>query len=280
MAVEVPSLADHLADGIDFLHWGPGTLSANGNDGLPEVEHIRGQRVFQAFPSAHLVKPEEGHQQRTSDEHHHLDRLGVGHRAHATQRGVETGQEQEREASHPEAVQVDEAQVQVHFREKEAEHHATGEDAHGHLGEHVEHQRHQREGQARGRAEPLLQEFRHGVDAGAHIEGHQHPGQHQQTPGVQLIVRHGHAIGGARTRQSHHVLRANVGGEDGRANDPPFQMAARQEVVIRRIRILADHPPAHTDQDCEIDGDDTPIQRLQQAGCHCQWRKRKGAESQ
>jgi hypothetical protein len=40
-----------------------------------------------------------------------------------------------------------------------------------------------------------LEKLGHGEHPGPHVERHQHPPQHQQAPGVQFVVSHGHTIG-------------------------------------------------------------------------------------
>ena len=67
------------------------------------------------------------------------------------------------------------------------------------------------------------------------VERHEHPGQHQQAPGVQFVVGHRHAVLGARAGQPDHVLRADVRGEDRGPDDPPAEVAAGQEVVGGRV---------------------------------------------
>ena len=74
----------------------------------------------------------------------------------------------------------------------------------------------------------------------ADVERHHHPAEHQQAPGVQLVVGHGHAALGARAGQAHQVLRADVRGEDGRPDDHPAHVPAGQEVVARRVLAAAE----------------------------------------
>ena len=94
---------------------------------------------------------------------------------------------------------------------------------------------------ARHREAPL-EELRHREDERAHVERHEHPGEHEQTPGVQLVVRQRHAVLGARAGQADDVLGADVGGENRGADDPPAQIATGQEVVGGGVLVLAEIP--------------------------------------
>src|SRR5512145_877135 len=56
------------------------------------------------------------------------------------------------------------------------------------------------------------------------------------------------------------MLRADVRREDGRPDDEPAKVPAREEVVGGRILTAADHPPGDPEQHCEIQSDENPIE--------------------
>ena len=119
-----------------------------------------------------------------------------------------------------------------------AEHDAAGENAHRDLGDDERDQADDGEDVARFFIESALQKFRHGEHHRAHVERHEDPGQHQQAPGVQFVVSHGDAAGGAGAGESDDVLRTDVRGEDRSADDPPAQIASGQEVIGWRLSLL------------------------------------------
>ena len=144
--------------------------------------------------------------------------------------------------------------------QQRAEHDAAREDADRDLGDHVGDQRDQRQDPARRRREAPLEELRHRVDARPDVERHQHPAEHQQAPGVQLVVRERDAAGGAGAGQADEVLRADVGGEDRRADHEPAEVAAGQEVVVGSVPAAPDDPPRHCEQQGEVGQHDEPVE--------------------
>src|SRR5256885_16644249 len=56
------------------------------------------------------------------------------------------------------------------------------------------------------------------------------------------------------------MLRADIRCKDGRADDEPAEVAAREEVVVGRILISPDHPPGDPEQQREIQSDEDPIE--------------------
>ena len=80
-----------------------------------------------------------------------------------------------------------------------------------------------------------VEELGDGVYPGAVVEGDEYPSQHDQDPGVQLPVRHGHAVPGTVARQPNHVLGADVRGEQRCADDEPPDVPPGEEVVGRRL---------------------------------------------
>ena len=144
--------------------------------------------------------------------------------------------------------------------QQHAEHDAAREDADRDLGDHVGDQRDQRQDPARRRREAPLEELRHRVDARPDVERHQHPAEHQQAPGVQLVVRERDAAGGAGAGQADEVLRADVGREDRRADHEPAEVAAGQEVVVGGVPSAPDDPPRHCEQQGEVGQHDEPVE--------------------
>ncbi len=137
--------------------------------------------------------------------------------------------------------------VMLHFRQQGAEHHAAGEDADRDFRQDEGDDRHDRQHVARLGGEAAFEELRHGEHQRAHVERHEHPGQHQQAPGVQFIMGHRHAVLGAGTGQADDVLGADVRGEDRGADDPPAEVAAGEEVVGGGVLVLA-RPPTRRRQ--------------------------------
>ncbi len=252
--VEVPR---HAAG---FLYGRPGGLHAGRRHGLPEVEELGPKRRAQLSPAAQLAQAEEREQQRPQHEHGGLNGLGIGDGPHAADHGVEARQQHERDRSDPEAVEDDAADLDLHVRKQRAEHDAAGEDPHRDLGQHVGNERDHRQDESGRRREAALEEFGHRVDAGAQIERRHHPAEHQQAPRVQLVVREGDAAGRAGASQPDQVLRADVRREDGGANDHPAEVAAGEEVVVRRVAIPENRPPRQAEQQDEVGRDDEPVE--------------------
>ena len=198
--------------------------------------------------------------QRADHEDQRLDRFGVGDRAHAAEHRVDAGQDDDQHRPDPEAVQHDAAERQLHAGEQRAEDDAAGEDADRDLRDHVGDQRHQRQDPARRGREAPLEELRHRVDARPDVERHQHPAEHQQAPGVQLVVCERDTAGGAGTGEADEVLRADVGREDRRADDEPAEVAAGQEVVVGGIPSAPDDPPGHCEQQGKVGQHDEPVE--------------------
>src|SRR5262249_2571921 len=82
---------------------------------------------------------------------------------------------------------------------------------------------------------------------------------------MQLIVRHGDAVGRARAGQTHDVLRADVRGKDRSPDQKPRQMAAGEKVVLRGILLLHDDPPCQTKNDRKVSTENDPVERFHTA---------------
>ena len=231
VAVEVPR------DAAGFLHRRPRAFEAGRHQRLPQVEHLRPEHRPQLAPAAEDVETVDGQHQRADHEDQRLDRFGVGDGAHPAEHRVDAGQDDDQHRPDPEAVQHDAAELQLHAGQQRAEDDAAREDADRDLGDHVGDQRDQRQDPARRRREAPLEELRHRVDARPDVERHQHPAEHQQAPRVQLVVRERDAAGGAGAGQADEVLRADVGGEDRRADHEPAEVAAGQEVVVGGVPV-------------------------------------------
>jgi len=158
----------------------------------------------------------------------------------------------------------------MHLRQQGPEDDPAGEDAHRDLRQHVRHQGNQREHPAARFRETPLQKLRHGKNLRAHVEGHEHPRQHQQAPRMQLVVRHRHAVGGPRPRQPDNVLAADVARKNRRAYDEPAEVAAGEEVVVGRVFRFEDDPRGHAQQNAEIAGNREPVQGPEDALRHHQ----------
>ena len=76
---------------------------------------------------------------------------------------------------------------------------------------------------------------------------------------MQLIVRHGHAVGATRTGQANQMLRADVRGENRRAHKEPPQVPSGKEIVIRRVFALSNHPSRNPQEQSEVQPNDNPI---------------------
>src|ERR1022692_3301137 len=64
----------------------------------------------------------------------------------------------------------------------------------------------------------------------------------------------------SRPTQPDNVLGADVGGEDRRADDPPAEVAAGQEVVGGSVLGSAHDPPGHAQQYPEVEGNRQPVE--------------------
>ena len=159
----------------------------------------------------------------------------------------------------------------VQLRKQRAEDHATSENSHcnfrnnkrndGNYGKHI----------PRAGTESPLQEFRHGENHGAHVEGHEDPRQYQQAPGMEFVVRKRHAASGARSRQSDDVFGTDIRRKDRCADDPPTKVSSSQEIIRRRVFAFSDHPPGHDQQDPKVNCNDDPINFGElRARCGCQ----------
>lgn len=147
----------------------------------------------------------------------------------------------------------------MNLREEDAEDDPARENSDGHLGQDVGDERDQGKNRPGGRGEPSLQELRHGEDHRPRIERHHDPAEHEETPGVQLVMGHGDAVGRAGSGQPDQVFRPDVRGKNGSADDEPAQVAPRQEVVRRGPLFLAHDPPGQSEDDPEVGDDNDPI---------------------
>ncbi len=148
----------------------------------------------------------------------------------------------------------------MHFRQQRREHDPAREDAHRDLRHDECDERNDREHVARVVREAPFEELRHGEDQRARVERHEHPGQHQQAPRVQFVMRHRHAVLRARPGQPDDVLRSDIRGEDRRADDPPAEVAPGEEVVRRGVLGPAHDPPGDAQQDAEVERDCQPVE--------------------
>ena len=148
------------------------------------------------------------------------------------------------------------AQVGQHRRE----HDAACKDAHGNLRQDVAHHGHERQHPPRCAGEPALEELGRREYSGAQVERHQHPAEHQQAPGVQLIVGQRDPAGRACSRESDEVLRPDVRSEDGGADHEPSEAATRKEVVLCSVLVVVQDPPCQTRKRNEVRQNDQPVE--------------------
>ena len=173
---------------------------------------------------------------------------------------VQAGQHDHEHRADPEAVEDRAADLNLHLGQQRAEHDAAGEDADRDLRQHVRDQRDHRQHPARRRRKAALEELRHREDARPHVERHQHPAEHEQAPGVQLVVRQRHAARRPGAGQADEVLRADVRREDRGADDDPSEVAAGQEVVVGRIPAPQHRPPGQAQEQPEIQRNHQPVE--------------------
>jgi hypothetical protein len=102
---------------------------------------------------------------------------------------------------------------------------------------------------AGGAVVAVLEELGHGVDADLEELGQQPEGDDDQRDGGHpLVAGDGEADGGERAAgHADEVLGGDVGGDQREADEPPGQLAAREEVVFL-VLLLA--------RDVERDADD------------------------
>src|SRR6266576_3269179 len=77
---------------------------------------------------------------------------------------------------------------------------------------------------------------------------------------MQLVMRERDAARRAGARQTDNMLGTDVGREDGGPDQEPAEIAAGQEVVIRRVSVAPSNPPGDAEQHGEIQSDDDPIE--------------------
>src|SRR2546422_523433 len=77
---------------------------------------------------------------------------------------------------------------------------------------------------------------------------------------MRLLVRERDAARRAGARQTDNVLGTDVGREDRGPDQEPAEIAAGQEVVIRRVSVALCNPPGDAEQQGEIQSDDDPIE--------------------
>ena len=109
------------------------------------------QMRAQLAPAAEVVEAVEGQEAGADDQDDHLDRVVVGDRAHAAERGVEPGEDDHEDGADPEASRWIGAEVELELGQQGAEHDAAREDAHRDLGDDERDDRDDREHVARGR---------------------------------------------------------------------------------------------------------------------------------
>ena len=114
----------------------------------------------------------------------------------------------------------------------------------------------------RNALERTVDQMMHREDTTAEVEGDEHPPQEKRQPGVQLVEPHGHAGAGAGPSQADDVLRSDIGGEDRGSDDEPARVPAGQEIVLRGLLLLPEHPPRHPREDREVGPDGEPIEGL------------------
>ncbi len=134
LALKYQACLTIVAGGILLQHRRPGAFDAGRNQRLPEVEHVgtAERRAVTPQPPS-LMQAVDRQQRRADDQDDDLDGVVVGHRAHAAEHRVETGQHDDQHRADPEAVDHDAADGDLHLRQQRAEHHAAGENADGDL---------------------------------------------------------------------------------------------------------------------------------------------------
>src|SRR6185437_5534964 len=109
-----------------------------------------------------------------------------------------------------------------------------------------------------------FEQFRHGVEVGSHVIRKEDPDQQGiHDPGV---PSKGGDYDAARIRSSHlsdEVLRAQIGGHHGSADDVPGQPTVRHEVTLRGLVALAAGIKSHRHGDGEINNDNDDIDRAE-----------------
>jgi len=227
--------------------------------GTPEGEllRVRFAAFDQLVPAAEVVEAEVGDEAGAEEEDKRLRHLGVHDSAQAAEDRVDTGEDDGDDGADPECV-VGRAEG---IRQERLEDDGAGVDGDGDLREHVGDQRNDGEDPAGLGIEAPLKELGHRVDAGAVVEGHEYPGQHDHQPCVELPVGLGHAVIGAGAGEADDVLGADVRGKQRAADYEPAHMAAGEEVVFRCF-LKSRGPPHDADEQHEVESDDDPVEGL------------------
>src|SRR5438093_8332527 len=72
-------------------------------------------------------------------------------------------------------------------------------------------------------------------------------------------MREGDAARRARPREPDDVLRADVGRKDGRADEKPAEVSAREEIVVGGVLVAPGHPPGEAQEETKVQQNDQPI---------------------
>src|SRR5207253_181367 len=59
--------------------------------------------------------------------------------------------------------------------------------------------------------------------------------------------------------ETDEVLGADVGGEDGRPDDEPAQVAAGEKVIVGGVPVHPNRPPSESEQQAEVQQNDQPV---------------------
>ena len=228
---------------------------------LPQAEEPGPHRLRHGTPAAQGVESQHRDGHRATDQDEHLQQIRVEHRTQSAEDGVHAGDHHDHQRAGPE--------VDPHDR---LEDDATGVNGHGDLGYHVADDGDHRQIPPGGLRVASLEELRHGVDATRQVERHEQPAEEQEHQrGNDLELPHGHTARSPHSRQPHQVLGSDVGGEQRAAYQEPADIAARQEVVLRRpTRRPLPHrrPDRDAEDEDEVPSDHHPVHGRQQAHGH------------
>ena len=174
-------------------------------------------------------------------ENDRLQRLGVGHRAHAAEDRIQASQHDH--STEPiQKLSTSAAELQTRLRQQRAEDDAAGEDADGDLGDDVGNQRDDRQHVPRASGEKRRSRNSGIVNTSTACRTERTPSR--APAGTRRATRNGPSRRRSwrRTGQPDEMLRADVRREDRRADDEPPEVAASQEVVLSGVAIVCGRP--------------------------------------
>ena len=216
------------------------------------------ERGGHAFPAAGFVPGEPGDDKGTEQKDDGLDRLGDGHSGESADYGVDAGEGAHQEDAGP-----------FFDAENVVQDQPAGGEREGDVEDDRSDDRDDCEQVAAFAAVAFFEEIREGGDLGFQIErGEEETEQDQGEGGHPLEIAVEQASVVARLGEADEVDAGDVGGEERKADDGPFQGVSCHEIVTSNglALLLAlflsvnPSPTAEADDSSKINNDDSPVE--------------------